>query len=518
MIHKSLRRAINGQLVALAVASTGLHAQSAVVIRNVNVVDVEQGAVLPRRTVVVRAGRIVNVAVEPVAIPRDATVVDGSGDYVIPGLWDMHVHYLYNSVDPAKPADSAAAELQLRYMRALSIANGVLGVRDMAGDLVFTKAANARAETRGDFVPRMLLTGYKLGTRPVVQGAPFPINSSDDIRRSVEMLKAAGATHLKFAKLPDSLLRVTMTECRRLGLPCVGHIAGSVPPGELSALGLRSGEHLFLLPEYTATDGNRLVAEEDRPTTPFLLRVAYRLGLKTLPRDPVDVALATHDTAQATRLFRDLAAHGTWMTPTLVLSQAILHIDPADEIMQQDDYLITPREGNIREERRSTDALARARRTSELHFRIVKEMHDAGVPILAGTDAPTNVVPAFGLHKELALLVRAGLSPAEALRASTLDPARYMGGQDSLGTIARGRVADLVLLRANPLADIHATLNIEAVVTRGRLLRRRQLDSLLNVAQSTRDALRLQTDGDPVSAAPRSSRASSSGQPLRKGP
>jgi imidazolonepropionase-like amidohydrolase len=178
-------------------------------------------------------------------------------------------------------------------------------------------------------------------------------------------------------------------------------------------------------------------------------------------------------------LFRALAANHTWITPTLTVADGLTRIGRRDSMARDPRYLIEPLPPTFTAETRNEEEQARAARLDELQRRLVREMHAAGASILAGTDTPVHAVPGASLHGELTLLNRAGLTAAETLRSATLEPARYLGATDSLGTVRAGRVADLVVLRRDPLVDVRNTRTIEMVVTRGRVLRRADLDRLL---------------------------------------
>jgi hypothetical protein len=284
---------------------------------------------------------------------------------------------------------------------------------------------------------------------------------------------------------------MVLEECRRERVQCSSHASSVVPVGDAAAGGQSSVEHLFFLPDYTSRDERQLLdwkREADRPA--FWQRVLYRLGLRQRPPPEFEAEVATHDSVKARALFRTLARHRTRVTPTLMLWTMMAHIDPAAALTRDDAYYVGQRGPEFQAETRNVETLERTRRMQSLLFRLVREMRDEGVALLAGTDAPELAPPGFSLHSELAQLVRAGLTPAEALRAATAAPAAYLDRLDSLGTVSAGRAADLVLLRSNPLQEIGATRDIQMVVIGGRMLNRSQLDSLLAYARSAADTLR----------------------------
>ena len=462
-----------------------------------NVVDVEKGVVRPHTTIVTVGDRIVYAVPDgSIRLPDGARTVRLSGAYVIPGLWDTHVHLGAGSWMNIRPDSDRARALAMRYFGALFLASGVTAVRDLGGDLATLRAADstARAAPRELAFPRLLFTGQKLGTHPVLPGAPFPLKSPDDVARSVDLLKAAGATQVKITDLPASFTRAALVACRRVGLPCVSEEANTLSVLRDLEVGPVSYEHLIGIVEYTApgdpTETLRREYEADHPT--LTQRILYHLHLRTRPhRSPQDDAVLAHDSVRAASLFGMLARRGVSVTPTMVIMDLVARAISVDSASRGDPSLmIEPPTTAVQELHRDGADDARARRLWALDERLVREMRDAGVNILAGTDSPLQCVPGRTLYRELTLLQRAGLTPAQALRTATLNPAKYLGATDTLGTIKAGAVADLVVLAGNPLEDISHVRDIDMVVARGRLWRRPQLDSLLDIARESLAALR----------------------------
>jgi imidazolonepropionase-like amidohydrolase len=406
---------------------------------DVAVVDGRTPEPRPERTVVVRGTRIVDEGPSATTpVPAGARVIDGRGKYLIPGLWDMHVH-----------TDVPAG----REVLALYVANGVTGVRDMAG--AWPQLTAWRREIgRGTLVgPRMVVSG------PYLEGGDVPIphlltRTPDEARAAVDSLVRLG---VDFVKVHGQLRRETYfaiaRAARERGIAFAGHIPNTVTAAEASDSGQRSLEHLLRIPN-GCTPGERTALA---------------------PRFRVQAALGGCATEDVAPLAARLARNGTWVVPTLVAAVEIARWPrrdlPGDSLAR---YLpdtlrrfvaaIFPMPADVPPGADSVGLALLAKRHA-----VVGALHAAGVAIMAGTDAPLrNSPPGFGLHEELEHLVRAGLSPHAALRAATYEPARYLGALDSLGTVERGRVADLVLLDANPLADIRNTRRVAAVVANGR--------------------------------------------------
>jgi imidazolonepropionase-like amidohydrolase len=446
------------------------------------VVDVERGTLLRDHTVLVAGGRIVAVGPDGrTRVPPGATRVPLRGAYVIPGLWDMHVHM---ALAPATgSAEIARRDARLRWFATLSLAHGVTGVRDLAGD-----AAALRAVARGSAPgPRVVFTGQKLGERAVLPGAPFPVRTRDDVRRSVTMLREAGAGLVKLAPmLPADITAHALAECAAQRLPCIAHVPREGLDAMIAHPGTGGFEHLFELPEHTARipAATLFARHAEAEGASIAQRVLYRLGLRARPRDVTLEAMDAHDPAKAARLYRAIAASGVFVTPTLLLHDLLHRVTPPHPPARDTLLLAEAPTDGLRRERRTAAQRSLVERKWTFLLRQVQAMHDAGVPLLAGTDLPLQGVAGAALHYELMLLQRAGLSPLAALRTATLNPARALAATDSLGAIGPGRVADLVVLRRNPLDDIANVTTVEMVMTRGQLLRRRALDSLVDAGRS----------------------------------
>ena len=418
-------------------------APSGVAITHVTVIDGTDPAPRPDQTGVVRDRHIVAVGPASVTpVPRGFRVLEGRGRFLVPGLWDMHVH-----------TDVPGGREVLR----LYVVNGVLSVRDMAG--TWSRLTAWRREiAAGTLVgPRILASG------PYLEGGEIGIphlvaRHPEEARAAVDSLGRLG---VDLVKLHGQLTRETwfaaLRAARDRGLRTGGHVPRSISAAEASDSGLGTLEHLLQIPI---------------PCTP-----AESLALA--PRFPIQGMLGRCTSADLAPLFARLVRNGTAVVPTQVAAYEIsrwpLTELPGDAYAR---YLPDTLRRFVTQIFQIPPGVpADAHRTGEALFAkrlaLVGAMHRAGVVLLAGTDAPLrNSPPGFGLHEELALLVRAGLSPFAALRAATLAPARWFGMEDSLGTIAAGKLADLVLLDANPLSDIRNLRRIRAVVQQGRVVRR----------------------------------------------
>ena len=464
-LTRSAAALLTGALVVVALASLAapgdLAAQSAprrdslLAITRVFVIDVEAERALADRTVLVRAGRIVAVGrSSDVRVPIGARILDGRGRWLMPGLWDMHVHTTGPSSERMLP---------------VYVAYGVTGVRDMGSDLAVLRAARDRVRAGETIGPRVVMAG------PILDGplrAPMPaahrrwrIELTDPVRaRAVtDSIARAGADFIKVhERLSAPVYHAIAERARRVRLPLAGHVPASVGPLAVVEAGQGTIEHLVNVPlPCTAAESTSLRAQT-----------------------PLEALFGRCTTGDLASLYRRFAAANVRHTPTLVVQQAIAlrpdtqpgnpgarHVPaPIRDMMHE----VGPFSGPLP----PADVRRRLRALFEKRVQQVGAMHRADVPLLVGTDAPA-VAPGWSVHEELRLLVRSGLRPARALRAATLEPARWQGASDTLGAIAIGRRADFVLLDADPLSDIRHTRRIRAVVADGRVYDRASLDDLL---------------------------------------
>jgi imidazolonepropionase-like amidohydrolase len=447
-------------------------------IRGVTVVNVTDGELLRDQTVLVQGNRIVTVGARAqVAIPAGTEVIAGEGRFLIPGLWDMHVH----------AHDDLEVATTVYYP--LFIANGITGVRDVWGSRTVADAALA-AVTAGELPgPRSIVAGALIDG----PGRMWPMSliavTPEDGRRLVDSLHAAGAPFLKLYNsfLPETFFAIA-ERARSLGIPVVGHLPGAVRAADASDAGLHSIEHVGVVRACSTGEDAAIawvraeIASIIAGDTALASRWRARGGFAEGPE-----ALARPDDERCRALAARLVKNGTAMVPTLTIGRGITGLaelaatgDPRLVYVPRHlRYSWTPANNPILG-RVPPQLLERERVRQRRAVEVVRLMHEAGVLLLAGTDLGMPFVFAgFSLHDDLELLVQAGLTPLHALQTATLNPARFLKRGEELGTVSAGKLADLVLLDANPLEDITNTRRIHAVVADGRLYRRAQLDSLL---------------------------------------
>jgi imidazolonepropionase-like amidohydrolase len=412
-------------------------------ITRVNVVDAAAGAVVPEMTVVIQDGRIASVD-KDVTVPRGAEVVDGRNKFLIPGFWDMHVHLSY-ARSSALPA---------------FVANGVTGVRDIGSDLSEIDRWRAQIEDNSRVGPVIVRAG------PMLNGMEFNryqllVADAVEARAAVRTLQKVGVDFIKFHRRTSREAFFGIAEtARALKLPFAGHVPMTVTPAEASDAGQATIEHTETLFEGTFT--------------------AERAG-KDLAAE-----IARWRSTDASALFARFVKNGTFVDPTLIAQEYLMRELETNQADANAVYIAASarqeRENTLAGIRPSAEKMLRERKPFISELRAVTAlMSREGVPLLAGTDTSFLHPPGFTLHDELQSLVDSGVSTPDVLRAATVNPARLFP-QLETGQIAAGKRADLVLLDANPLADIRNTRRITAVVARGRWLNRVSLDRLLREA------------------------------------
>jgi len=408
--------------------------ETGIAIINVTVIDVISGENTPNMTVVVQGDQITEIA-SAISISQNVAQLDGSGKFLIPGLWDMHTHHEALGIESMD----------------LYLANGVVGTRDMGSELQFIISLRDRINNGELPGPEIIAAG------PILDDAPpeFPsrqrVSDAEEARRTVRALQQSGVDFIKVHNLtPREVFFAIADETANLGMSFSGHVPPTVSIEEAASSGMTSIEHLSNFRVYLECAG----------TEPYSL-----------------------DSCQES--FENLATHGVWQTPTIAVAQefpelmnGMLNEIPMSQTLSHyefaSDALLERFETEI-----SVGASAQIvdflRVNNVTSLAAISDLREAGNQFLAGCDA---LVPGFCLHDELEWMTLAGLSPLEALQTATINPAIFFGRENTQGTIEVGKRADLVLLDENPLADINNIRTVNAVLVRGHLISKPFIDDI----------------------------------------
>jgi imidazolonepropionase-like amidohydrolase len=448
-------------------------------IRNVTVVDVEAGVLREKQNVVVIDGRIASVGTaKPAQAQASLVAIDGTGRYLMPGLWDMHIHSL---------------KISSQYIHPLFIANGVTGVREMWGCMSEPDSFiaclddlerwNEALRDKSGLSPRYVLqSSFQInGGEGVPDGMPdfFRARNAQEARELVAYYAEAGVDSLKtYSDLSAAAYHALADGAREHGIMLAGHRPVRVSLEEMLAAGQDSVEHprLFLFECYEKAAAYRALPDP---------LGAYNTEMRA---DFID----RQDAERCASLIDAMAESDTWWTPTLqVLRMSALAADRGfrdDPRRKYIPYLLKAAMWMPDADRAAANSTDESGRNVDaamyrMALQHVGQAHMVGVKILAGTDAgDTYVFPGFSIHDELVELVSAGLTPADALRSATVDAALFSGQENDFGSIDTGKVADMILLNADPLADIHNTRNIAGLFFNGQYFDRAALNQLLEFA------------------------------------
>ena len=438
------------------------------VITGGSVIDVKTGAIRPNQTIAIGGGSIIAITDKPgELLTSGARTIDARGKFVIPGLWDMHMHF--------GGGDSLIAEN--RNLIPLFIANGVTTIRDAAGDIPLSVLAWRDSIDKGQMEgPTMFTSGPKLEGPKTIWPGTIEVATRPEVDAALDRLVGL---HVDFVKLTDNMLKpelflYAVGEIKKRGLKSSAHIPQPIAVRDAIDGGLGSIEHM----SYAIKAGSPREAE-----------LAKTRAAGSIPdRIPAENAMAVFDENIALETYRLMAQRGTAITPTLTISRTLAYLDADDHA--KDPYLayIGPGiratyKGRIETAARAdTAAIARRHRSYEFAKSKVPLLQRAGVLIFAGTDAGflnSFVYPGFALHEEMELLQSSGLTPLQTLQATTINGARWLGKDSMSATVEAGKVADIVILDSNPLTDVKATRDIRGVMLKGKYFDRAALDAML---------------------------------------
>jgi Amidohydrolase family len=454
----------------IVIGCTRSQLPSALAVTGATLIDVRDGSHIEDGTVVIEGERITAVgSAQSVRLPSRVRLVDARGKYVIPGLWDMHTH-IYN-------------QRQLETFFPLLVAHGVVGIRD-------AKDCFRRNSVSWGSASDMCLTSLLVGNTSTVRLLPEVPRA-----RSWTNWLTRASISSKLAPCFRGNVSYPSSSGPKRGLPVAGHLPIAIRAAEASDLGLRSMEHLWeILPNISSRE-DQLRSERLRAVTSQLSTAEKELVVAFPETEPL---LSTWDEQKASALFKKFIANHTWQTPTLVNfavrgpalnGDASFWSDPNLALMPKDwvdswrparnQFLAGVPPSEVPTYIRRFEATHRAQ------LMLVQRMRSAGVDFLAGTDVSNwnFTVPGISLHQKLEQFVKAGLTALEALQTATINPVRYLGIQDSAGTIDVGKIADILILESDPTDDIANTKRISAVILGGQLIEQNELNQILEEAR-----------------------------------
>lgn len=454
--------------------------ESSLLFENVTVIDAVNGE-RPNFNVLIIGNKIVELGTHQIETPPGCFKIDGTGKYLIPGLWDAHVHLTF---DP---------DLE-KAMFPLFLANGITSVRDTGGLIHLVDFWRKKSRENPNSTPNVFISGPLLDGLPnVYDGSPgrpeisVGINSTEAVGAMVDSLHAVGVDFLKsYEMLTPEKFEAIISQAEKYKLSVTGHVPLSMDVVQASNLGLRSMEHLRNLELACSSNFDSLLTERRK----MLQNDQNILGAKL--RSKIHAAqrlyaINTFDDERASFVLKQLAKNQTWQIPTLAL------LNGGNNRLYQDrewrkSFNYLPTEVRLKWMEKANEA--QQNESAELSIAhgnwglsMVPRLKESNVTILAGTDTPIAfLTPGFSLHKELEMLVKGGLEPLEAIASATLLPAQYFGLEKKMGTIDENMISNLILLDANPLQDIKNTQKINSVIKNGMLHNRAALDDMLKRA------------------------------------
>ena len=450
-----------------------------IAITHATVIDATGASPQPNSTILIDHEKISAMGPDSsLEIPSGAQVIDATGKYLIPGLADMHIH-LTGAGEPSGSRE---------FIFPLLIANGITTVRDMGGDVAQLKKLRKEINSGDQIGPQIFFTGPYLDGNPPYFQPSIVVVTPAEADAAVHKLKSEGVDFIKVQSglKPDAYFAIAEA-AHKENIRFVGHVPDSISPAQASDAGQSSIEHLTGI--LLACSSRETELRQQQLNPPPRKETPRQTSLRQ--RAWQQAVLDTYSREKAQQLYAKLLANHTWQVPTLPLLIELAYLTPATDRANDPNLKYIPQ--NLQKNWKQGRAESLANKTSgdfqlraklvEASLKAVGDMHAAGIPMMAGTDSTApNLVPGFALHDSIADLVHAGLTPMQALQAATSKPAEFLNRSNEQGTIAPGQRADLVLLDANPLDDIHNTQKIRTVILKGKYLDRAALDALLNHA------------------------------------
>lgn len=444
-------------------------------IKSATIIDVHTGKIIPKQMIAIKNGLIIAVLPESQLAKYTAIkTLDAKGKYVMPGLWDMHMHF------------GGGTEIieENKNLLPLYLAYGITTIRDAAADIIPSvlqwRAEIAAGKLQG---PTIFTSGPKLEGYKSVWKGDIEVGNTQEIKAALDSLQKMKVDFVKITDntLSPELFLESIRMARQRGYPVSAHIPNALTMEQIAAAGLSSVEHLG----YALKAGSKIEKEISAEVA------AGTLKGKAFNQKVMD----TFDETAALATYRNMARHGMYVTPTLSLNYILTYFEKDNH--KHDTYLQyigkglqKTYEGRVkRVEQDDAGAIEFRHQLFEKTVKTLPLLQKAGVKIMAGTDAGylnSYAYPGIGLHKELELLVKYGLTPLQALQASVVNSPAFLN-KKAYGSLSAGKRADLLLLNENPLKNISATQKIHAVIAKGELLDRHTLDQMLEDVRKKND-------------------------------
>ena len=451
--------------------------QGSFVISNVNIVDVEAGVVVPNKDVLVENSRIKKILPNgEVNFSDNTKLIDATNRYLIPGMWDMHAHPDDPEIWRMEPKDEEKDKLLT-----LLVVHGVTGIRDMAGDIQLAKRWKKLIADKKLIGPKIFAGGPLIdGPNPMWDGS-VGINGPDNVKQVVDSLISEGVDFLKvYSLLPVDIYFELQRYANEINFPVAGHVPYGVTPTESANAGIKSQEHFLEITKEVSTMAAAI--KEDK----IVYGEAKTRREKYIVKN--QLLVDTYDEQKAEALYQTMAKNETWHTPTISMwyKNAWFESEIKDDSAL---YKFLPpcmrRYWQIGENdhlQNRNEAIIKLKQNQvELYRKMLLAMYNAGVPLMTGTDMGANPLcfPGIGVHNELEMFVACGIPAIDALRAATIGPAKYLEIENDYGSVAEGKIADMVILEENPLVDINAVRKIVAVSSNGLLIDGIRIDEIL---------------------------------------
>ncbi|MGB4398468.1 MAG: amidohydrolase family protein [Daejeonella sp.] len=465
-------------LIALSVSCTCFSQTQtntySLVLENASVVNVTTGKIAYKRLIAISGDTIKAIDdTKKVKQYKADRYIDLSGKYVMPGLWDMHVHF--RGGDGLIQANKDLLPLFLSY--------GITTVRECGGDMTPSVMNWRKQITEGTLAgPRIFTSGPKIDGPKSTWAGSLEVETPEQVTKALDSLQKINVDFVKIyeSKISGQTFLDIITQAENRGLTTSGHMPYSVKLKDAVERGLDASEHLYYIFKACSS-------KEDSITNAIIQseNTARPIGLfAALPS-----IYNTYDAKTADRLFRYLGKRKFSLVPTLFISKTLNAIKETDHSADKllpyiDSKLQATYAGRVNSAKRASDeSTAFSKKYALKASSLIPQMQRRGINIMAGSDCGaynSYVYPGESLHEELKLLVASGLTPAQALQSATINGARFMGVNEFYGSLARGKSSDLIVLDTNPLNNIQAIDQINMVISNGKAYNRLELDKLLN--------------------------------------